>query len=341
MKAVVVQEGQVAKFVTDHPIPEPSADQLQIQVKAAGVNPTDWKHVKWLSKAGMVCGCDFAGIVTKVGSNLQGYKVGDRIGGVVHGGASAVKGSFAEHLVTKPGATFRIPDSMSFEEASAFGVSSGTAAIALFQHLGLQSPEKPYAPGTGPKLLIWGAGSFAGIFAIQLAKASGIRTVVTASPANHDFLKSLGAEAAFDYRDPDAGKKIKAWSGGELVYGLDCISDNSTVPLSSNAMTGGTLVLLLSGAAKNPENNPKVKLHPMLLYTSMGEDFTMGGTFFPASETDYKWGTWWWNLCTELTAQGALKAPSLKVVGDVSAFQAAFDALEQGKVKAEKLILTL
>ena len=339
MKAVVVQKGAVAQVVDDHPIPEPAADQVQIQVKAAGVNPTDWKHVKWLSKPGMVSGCDFAGVVTKVGSNVQGYKVGDRLAGVVHGGASSAKGSFAEYLVTKPGPTFRLPDSMSFEEAAAFGVSSGTAAIALFQHLALQSPEKPYASGAGPKLLIWGAGSYAGIFAIQLAKAAGIRTVVTASPANHEFLKSLGAEAAFDYRDPEAGKKIKEWAGGELVYGLDCISENTTVPLASNAMTGGTLVLLLSGAVKHPANNPNVKLHPMLLYTSMGEEFVMGGNVFPASETDYKWGVWWWNLCSQLTLKGQVTAPNLKVLEGLSAFQTAFDALEQGKVKAEKLIL--
>jgi len=282
MKAVIIESAGKAVLREDAPKPTFASNEILVQVKAVGQNPTDWKHVKYLAKPGAVVGCDFAGVVAEVGSGVTKYKVGDRVSGFVHGGDSSNYGSYAEFTPSDPDACFLIPDYMSFEEAAAFPVSGGTAAIGLFQHLRLQSPENPYPePATAPKLLVWGASSYAGIFAIQLAREAGIRVVATASPHSHDLLKLLGAEAVFDYRDPQVVEKIKSWANGELVYGFDCISEDSTVPVASNAMTGGSLVLLLSSSVANPKNNPNVKLIPILLYTALGKKFTKFGREFP------------------------------------------------------------
>lgn len=339
MKAVVVQPGKVAALVDNHPRPSISADELLVRVRAAGHNPTDWKHVKFISAPGNVVGCDFAGEVAEVGAKVTGFKPGDRVAGSVHGADSAGCGSFAEFTPANPRLVFRVPQHMSDEEAGVFGVSAGTAAVALFQHLGLPTPDQPHVGGDAPRLLVWGASSGAGIFAVQLAKLAGIRTVATASPESHGMLKSLGAKAVFDYRDADAGGKIRAWAGGELVYGLDCISEDSTVPLASNAMTGGTLVLLLSGAAKHKDNNPRVTTKPMLLYTSMGKAFTKFGQTFPFSEVDYAWGCKWNELCTRLVAEHKIRAPKLRITGGLESFQVGFDLLEQKKVRAEKVVM--
>ena len=358
MKAVVVEAGRIAALVDNHPRPAITADEVLVQVRAAGQNPTDWKHVKFLAAPGTVVGCDYAGEVVEMGANVTSLKIGDRIAGCVHGADSASYGSFAEFTPVNPKLAFRVPTAMSDEEAGVFGVSASTAAVALFQHLSLHTPDAPYAgwevrgsqspeehtaplrdDADAPKLLVWGASSSAGFFAIQLAKLAGIRTVATASPDSHAMLKSLGAEAVFDYRDPEAGAKILAWAGGELVNGLDCISEDSTVPLASNAMTGGTLVLLLSGSVQHKDNNPKVALKPMLLYTAMGKAFTKFGQTFPASPVDYEWGCKWNELCSRLVAENKLRAPKLKITGGLESFQIGFDLLEQKKVRAEKVVM--
>jgi NADPH:quinone reductase-like Zn-dependent oxidoreductase len=339
MKAVVVSEKGKAK-IAQVPKPAFGPDEIFVQVKAVGVNPTDWKHVKFVSPVDAVIGCDFAGVIAAVGSDVTEYAIGDRVAGFIHGGDSPNAGSYAEFTPANPKATFKLPDYMSFEEAAAFPVSAGTAAIALFQHLGLQSPENPYKENR-PKLLVWGASSYAGIFAIQLAKLAGVSVVATASPHSWSLLQSLGADAVFDYRDSEVSKKILHWAGGELVYGLDCISEESTVPIASNSMTGGTLVLLLSGAISHPDNNKVVQLKPMLLYTALGKEFTKFGTFFPASPEDYKWGCWWWKLCANLVKKGQLRAPRLKKIGGLEHFEEAFQLLIENKVKAEKCILNI
>jgi NADPH:quinone reductase-like Zn-dependent oxidoreductase len=339
MKAVVVIDKAKAEIV-EVPKPAFGPNEIFVKVKAVAANPTDWKHLHYISPAEAVLGCDFAGEVAAFGSDVEGFKVGDRVAGFVHGGDGPNQGAFAEFTPADPKSCFKIPDYMSFEEAAAFPVSAGTAAIALYQHLGLQSPENPYKQNS-PKLLVWGASSYAGIFAIQLAKLSGIRVVATASAHSWDLLKSLGAEAVFDYKDPQVTQKIKDWANNELVYGLDCISENSTVPLASQSMTGGKLVLLLSEAVKNPENNPSVTLKPMLLYTALGKSFVKFGNTFPAVEEDYKWNVWWWELCGKLTKKGQLRAPRLRKLGSLEQYPQAFELLQAGKVKAEKLIMTM
>lgn len=142
-------------------------------IKGKATTNQDWKHVKWISEVSSVCGCDFSGIVSQVGKNVTKFKVGDRIAGAVHGGRYPDKGSFAEFTPADPLLCFHIPAHMSFEEASVYGVCAGTAAACLFQKLGLNPPSNPYTGAKRPKVLIWGAGSYCGVFAVQLAKLAG------------------------------------------------------------------------------------------------------------------------------------------------------------------------
>jgi NADPH:quinone reductase-like Zn-dependent oxidoreductase len=76
------------------------------------------------------------------------------------------------------------------------------------------------------KLLVWAGSTGVGMYAIRLAKLSGLRVVTTSSPHNHELLKKLGADAAYDYRDPEVSKKIREWSGGSINFALDCISEH-------------------------------------------------------------------------------------------------------------------
>jgi NADPH:quinone reductase-like Zn-dependent oxidoreductase len=204
--------------------------------------------------------------------------------------------------------------------------------------LGLQSPENPYKENH-PKLLVWGASTCAGMFAIQLAKLSGIRVVATAPPHSWALLQSLGAEAIFDYRDPEVSKKIKDWAKGELLYGLDCISDETTVPSATNSMTGGTICLLSTAAMKHPDNNKAVSFKSMALYTILGKEFFTFGNHFPANQEDFKWASTFFELCTTLVTKGDLRVPPLRKFQGLERYEDAFELLIQNKIK--KCVLSL
>lgn len=124
-----------------------------------------------------------------------------------------------------------IPDSISFEEAVVLPQAVSTAAAALFLKV---SHDLPLPPATGVKptgktILIWGGASSVGATAIQFADAAGLTVITTASAHNHEFVKSLGANAVFDYKSPtvveDVARKL---ANTDFVGVFDAISEPPT-----------------------------------------------------------------------------------------------------------------
>jgi NADPH:quinone reductase-like Zn-dependent oxidoreductase len=157
--------------------PHPGEGQIRIAVRAAGVNPIDWK-VRSGAMGGDLprqTGVEAAGVVDELGDGVADVEVGDRVFGSVAGAASelAVSGFYAP-----------IPASLGFVEAAALPVAAETAVRTL-DLLGV---------GEGQTLLINGASGSVGVAATQLARERGARVIGTASPANHDSLRSFGAE---------------------------------------------------------------------------------------------------------------------------------------------------
>ena len=107
-------------------------------------NPTDWKHVldPDISVPGSTLGCDYSGTVVKVGNNLTvPLKVGDRIAGAVHGGKYIGKGAFAEYARVESELAWKVPDSISLDKASSYGVPwltvlhvSGCSSTTIHEH---------------------------------------------------------------------------------------------------------------------------------------------------------------------------------------------------------------
>jgi NADPH:quinone reductase-like Zn-dependent oxidoreductase len=120
--------------------------------------------------AGSTVGCDFSGTIVAVGPKCsKSYKAGDRIAGVTHGANASDLGSgcFAEYTLVEESAAYKIPDSLSFEEAATTGVGVITVSLALYQKLGL-----PF-PGEGKSdewVLVYGGSTATGSLAIQYAK---------------------------------------------------------------------------------------------------------------------------------------------------------------------------
>jgi NADPH:quinone reductase-like Zn-dependent oxidoreductase len=195
MKAVVIHEygdPAVLKY-EDVPRPKPKDDQLLIRVIAAGVNPVDG-----LIRSGMfakegnrvfpiILGGDVAGVVEKVGSKITKFKAGDPVFAYVSLDNS---GGYAQYaLVTEREAAPK-PKSLTYVEAAAVPVVAMTAWQALVDTAKLSA---------GQTVLIHGGSGGVGSFAIQIAKARGAKVIATASTANQDFLKQLGADVTIDY----------------------------------------------------------------------------------------------------------------------------------------------
>src|SRR5215471_266094 len=193
MKAVVIHEyggPEVLKY-ENIPRPEPKDDQLLIRVIAAGVNPVDGMIRSGMFKGNrefpIILGGDVAGVVEKIGSKITKFKVGEPVFAYVSLDNS---GGYAQYaLVTEQEAAPK-PKSLSYVEAAAVPVVGLTAWQALVDTAKLS---------TGQTVLIHGGSGGVGSFAIQIAKARGAKVIATASTANQEFLKQLGADVAIDY----------------------------------------------------------------------------------------------------------------------------------------------
>lgn len=146
MKAIIIN-GNKAK-VADVPIPKIRPTYLLAKVDSIALNPTDWKHISGKRAAeNGISGCDFAGTVVEVGSDVtKSFKPGDRIAATTHGAnfSQAEDGCFAEYAVAKADLVMHIPDSLSFEKAATYPLGTATVGQGLFQKaLKLNLPDKP------------------------------------------------------------------------------------------------------------------------------------------------------------------------------------------------------
>jgi len=227
MKAVVAHEygaPEVLK-IEQAPQPEPNEDEALVRVIASGVNPADPLTLsgKYAREFGthlpLIPGYEIAGVVEKIGANVTKLKVGDAVYGYPTFG-----GGWADYVTVKELEVAAKPRSLNFVDAAAVPMGALTAWQALVDVAKLQP---------GQTVLIHGGSGGVGSFAIQIAKARGARVIATASTANQDLLKQLGADVAVDYtktkfedvaRDVDAvldpvGKETLARSYGVVKKG--------------------------------------------------------------------------------------------------------------------------
>ncbi|RFU29412.1 hypothetical protein B7463_g6920, partial [Scytalidium lignicola] len=343
---VIVDKGKAE--IQEVPIPTFGDDFILVKTHALALNPTDWKHIDYLPSPGSRVGCDYAGTVLEVGSKVtKDFKKGDRVAGVVHGSNAVAHedGCFQEVIRARGDVQMKIPDNLSFEEASTLGVGITTVGQALYQSLGFPLPES----GTTKNdyLLIYGGSTATGALAIQFAKLSGLHVIVTCSAHNFDYVKSIGADAAFDYKSPTCAKDIKEYTKDGLKYAFDCISEGTSTQISVEAMSssGGVYSNLLSVTNENVHSvNDKVQNKATLAYTMFGQPFKMGPTEIPVVPGNWEFGVKFWNLSQKLLAEGKVTVhkPAVNKEGSgLEGVMKGLDLLRQGKVSGEKLVYTL
>jgi NADPH:quinone reductase-like Zn-dependent oxidoreductase len=172
------------------PRPAPQAGEVLVRVYAAGVNPIDWKIRQGLMKDFQpvtfpyIPGIEVAGVVADLGLGVTAFEVGQAVFG------KSANGAYAEYVAVPAEDLAHKPQTLSFVEAAQVPVGVTTAWRALVEHGGLAA---------GQRVLIQGAAGGVGLFAVQLAKWKDAEVIGTASTANLDFVRSLGADIVIDY----------------------------------------------------------------------------------------------------------------------------------------------
>ncbi|MBN2508686.1 MAG: NAD(P)-dependent alcohol dehydrogenase [Spirochaetales bacterium] len=183
---------------TDLDAPQPRDGEICIRVKAVSLNAYDWHMLTadipvarlaagFFRPKVPVLGADVSGTVEKTGNGAFGFVPGDRVFGDL---SMSGTGGLSEYTAAPAARFHRIPDSLSYEEASALPMASVTAFQALYTNGKVQA---------GHKVLINGAAGGVGTFAIQIAKAFGARVTAVCSQRNHAQAQELGADAVIDY----------------------------------------------------------------------------------------------------------------------------------------------
>ncbi len=196
MKAVVAHQwgGPQVLKVEDVPLPQPKENEILIKSFAAGVNSFDagllsGKYAKAFgTQLPWVPGYDVAGTVEKIGTSVKKFKVGDPVYAFI---SIRNGGGYAEYAIAKENQAALKPATLSFVEAAAVPSVALTAWQSLVDKANIQP---------GQTALIHGASGGVGMFAVPMAKIRGAKVFATASTANQDFLKQLGADVPIDYK---------------------------------------------------------------------------------------------------------------------------------------------
>lgn len=232
MKAITYQRYGSPEVLelTDQPMPKVGPGMVLVKVKATSVNPVDWKIMAGYLDSFMdlqfpaIPGWDVAGVVEAVGIDAPHFKPGDEV--ISYGRKDYVHGgSFAEYIALPERLLARKPQSLEWNESAGLPLA-GLTALQVLNRLGLTS---------GETVLIHGGSGGVGSLGIQIAVARGAKVIATASEKNHDFLRSLGAEAVA-YGDglaekvkalrPEGVEVVADFVGGNLDTTLEVLAGN-------------------------------------------------------------------------------------------------------------------
>jgi NADPH:quinone reductase-like Zn-dependent oxidoreductase len=212
--------------------PVPGPNQVLVRVRAAGVNPTDWKHRAlgvFLGEPPFVLGWDVSGEVAGTGIGVAAFAPGDEVFGMLPYPYGA--GSHAEYVLAPVRALTRKPASLDHVQAGALPLVSLTAWQALTEHADVRP---------GQRVLIHAAAGGVGHVAVQIAKARGAYVIGTASAGKHDFLREIGVDEPVDYRTTDVSEAVR-----DVDVVLDTLGGDTSVASLRTLRPGGVLVSIL------------------------------------------------------------------------------------------------
>jgi NADPH:quinone reductase-like Zn-dependent oxidoreductase len=251
MKAAYIEQfggPEVLKY-GDLPDPSPGPGQIVVDTFAASVNGADWKVCAGeyaQATFPVILGRDFSGVVSALGAGVTDLRIGDEVFGVLEAGRD---GTYAEKIAIGAAIVAKKPPALSHVDAAALALTGLTALRSVEDSLKLKS---------GETILIQGGAGGVASFAIQLAKHIGARVITTASAANLDYLRELGADQVIDYNAQDFTKVVK---GCDAVF--DTVGGDVAQKSFAVLKPGGRAAFIASGAqAPKPDRSDVTALRP-------------------------------------------------------------------------------
>jgi NADPH:quinone reductase-like Zn-dependent oxidoreductase len=237
MRAIAENEFGGPVTLMNLPIPEIGADEVLIRVRAAGVNPFDWKVADGDLKDEkehrfpLILGFDAAGVVERVGADVTRLFEGDEVYGYLSKQVMG-EGTYAEHVGAPAAIVAKKPEAVGFAEAAALPMPALTA-MDLVDAVDL---------GEGQTVLIVGATSGVGSYAVQLAARRGARVIATARQANEAFVRELGATETIDHTSEDLVETVRAARPDGIEAIIDVVSDPEVLSrMAGLVMEGGRI----------------------------------------------------------------------------------------------------
>jgi NADPH:quinone reductase-like Zn-dependent oxidoreductase len=252
MKAAYIERHggpEVLKY-GDMPDPVAGPGQVVVDIAAASVNGADWKvrdgKSGQLSHFPYILGRDFSGVVSAVGEGVTDLRIGDEVFAVCDVGQ---EGAYAEKIAIKAAIVAKKTAALSHIDAAALALAGLTAICTVEDTLKLKN---------GETILIQGGAGGVAAFAIQLAKHLGARVITTTSAANHDYVRSLGADEIIDYNKTDFTKAV---SDCDAVF--DTVGGDVAQRCFAVLKPGGRAAFIGSGPqAPKPDRTDVTALRP-------------------------------------------------------------------------------
>jgi NADPH:quinone reductase-like Zn-dependent oxidoreductase len=302
----------------DAPDPQVQVGQVQIRVRAAGINPADLVRLSGRLQPltlPYIPGTDVCGDVEAVGTGVTHVKKGDRVFG------RALTGGYAEKTCLAASEAVPLPANLSFAEGAAIPIPFYTAYRALHHKAAVKA---------GETVLISAGGGGVGVAAIQLAKLAGARVITTVgSQEKAARTRELGADIAINYKEQDFATEVQKLTDGK---GVDVILENVAADNLAKDLTilarDGRIILIGTGTGKGPDGHFAVMHALMKDANLLGMSLVNAGPVIPEMAT----------ALISLFAAGKLKAIVSKTYPLSDAPQALAD-LVAGRVFG-KLVLT-
>ena len=298
MKAMVLDRfgGPEVLRLAEIERPRAAPGGVVVQVVYASVNPADWKAREgWLSRYfnyqfPFVVGFDAAGYIAEVGEGVTAFKVGDRVVTASNQGRGE-RGSYAEYVASDQERVALLPDTVSLPDAASLPTAGMTAWEVVFEVGGVTR---------GQKILVNGGAGGTGSFAIQLAKMAGAEVAATCGPANLDYVRSLGADLAINYREGNVPGQVLDWAPEGVDVLIDTVGKGS-LPGSVEMVKRGGIVTPISTLI------PDEPMPDAARAAERGVRIEVTSSTFPKQEQQLK-------ALVAALANGQIRAPELTVM---------------------------
>ncbi|HLL40295.1 MAG TPA: zinc-binding dehydrogenase, partial [Rubrobacteraceae bacterium] len=222
--------------------PQSGPGEVLVRVIATSTNPVDAKLRAAGGSRGLeapvILGLDISGIVEEVGAGVTDLAPGDEVYYTPEVSGPRSNGSYAEYHVARADIVAKKPASLSHEEAAAVPLAGGTAYEAIVRRLAVR---------VGETVLVHGGAGGVGSFAVQIAKASGVRVLASAGTQNQDTLKELGADVAIDYTSEDVFQiALEDTAGAGVDTVIDTVGGDLIAKSIQAARVFGRLASIIS-----------------------------------------------------------------------------------------------